>query len=85
MSVLAIDLNRHPARRRKTPRRLLRGLAQRFDALVAYAVKHAVSEHELRRADADIRRCRDLIARKDVHRDVHLRGVRIKPLRVKVV
>jgi hypothetical protein len=44
-----------------------------------------VSEQELRRADADIRRCRDLIAGKDVHGDVHLRRVRIKPLRVKVL
>ena len=84
MSVLAIGLNRHLARRRKTPRRLLRDLAQRFDALVSCAVKHAVSEQELRRTDADIRRCRDLIARKDVSLDVHLRRVRIGPLRLKV-
>ena len=69
MSVVAIGLNRHPASGRTRSRRLLRGLARRFDALAAYAVKHAVSERELRRADADIRRCRELIARRDATRE----------------
>jgi len=62
-----------------------RTLAERLDALAAYPVKHAVSEQELRRVDEDIKRCRQLMLRKQQRkRDVKLvpataaRGVRIR-------
>jgi len=84
MSVIPIDLKRQPARRATRPRRLLRRLVQGLDALATYAVKHAVSEQDLRRTDADIRRCRELIARKDIARDVHPARVRVRAIRVKV-
>ena len=68
MSVLSREFNRSlpdgPAKRR----RFWRGFAERLDALAAYPTKHAVSEQELRKADDDIRRCRQLMFEKPQHR-----------------
>ena len=44
-------------------------LAERLDALVAYAIKNAVSEQELRRVDEDIKRCRELMSKNSQQED----------------
>jgi hypothetical protein len=49
-----------------------RTVAERLDALTAYPARHAVSEQELRRVDADIKRCRQLMFRKRQKRDMKL-------------
>ena len=59
MTVIPIGLRSKPARGR-----FWRAFAERLDALVAYPAKHAISERELRRADEDIRRCRQLMFQK---------------------
>jgi hypothetical protein len=64
MSVLPDDLRPKPADRAAKPRRFWHGLAERLDALAAYPTKHAVSEQELRKVDADIKRCRHLMSKK---------------------
>jgi hypothetical protein len=89
MSVISLDLNRRPVIRTARRQGFWHGLARRLDALVAYASKHAVSEQELRRADADIRRCRELIGRKDPPRKEPSRNIdlacgRVRPVRIKV-
>jgi len=84
MSVIPIDLSREPASPTAKRQGFWHSLALRIDALVACAVRHAVSEQELRRADADIRRCRELIAQKDLHHNGDLARVRPHPVRIKV-
>jgi hypothetical protein len=63
MSVIPIDLGPKPVN--QTAKRWCVGhrLAERLDALVAYPVKNAVSEQELRRVDDDIKRCRELMSK----------------------
>ena len=56
MAVIPIGLRAKPARGR-----FWRALAEWLDALVAYPATHAVPEQELRRADDDIKRCRQLM------------------------
>jgi hypothetical protein len=68
MSVIPVDFGSKPARTW-----LWRVLAEKLNALVAYPVKHAVSERELRRVDEDIRRCEQLVFQKHRRRrDVEL-------------
>jgi hypothetical protein len=89
MSVIPIDLNR----RRTTPgakqsgvwRHFAQSLAQRVDALAACAVRNAVLEQVLRRSDADIRRARELMARRKLPGDVNLALVRVCAVRSKVI
>jgi hypothetical protein len=87
MSVISIDFNRRPAtlsaKRSGVWHDLARSLAQRVDSLAAHAARHAVSEQALRRADADIRRCRELMVRRVPPRNVNLARVRIRPIRGK--
>jgi hypothetical protein len=82
MSVISFDLaGRRPARGTKRSvvwRGFAESLAQAADALAAYAARHAVSEQALRRADADIRRCRELMARREMTRNVNLARLRSK-------
>ncbi|HUI13253.1 MAG TPA: hypothetical protein VL048_07290 [Xanthobacteraceae bacterium] len=61
MSVLSDDFRRKPVGHAVKRRRFWRGLAERLDALAAFPTKHAVSEQELRKVDADIKRCRQLM------------------------
>ncbi len=42
-------------------------LATAIDSLAAYQVKHALSEHELRRVDGEIVRCRQLMFPRSRH------------------
>jgi hypothetical protein len=88
MSVISIDFNRRPAtrsaKRSGVWHDLAQSLAQRVDSLAAYAVRRAVSEQALRRTDADIRRARELMARRKLPSDVNLPRVRIRPIRSKV-
>jgi hypothetical protein len=87
MSVIAFDLTRKPATRGTKRSGVWRGftqsLAQGVDALAAHAARHAVSEQAPRRADADIRRCRELMVRRVPPRNVNLARVRIRPIRGK--
>ena len=82
MSVISFDLAGRPASRRTKRSVIWRGfsesLAQAADALAAYAARHAVSEQAHRRADADIRRCRELMARRELTRNVNLARLRSK-------
>jgi hypothetical protein len=92
MSVVPIDLNRRLVSRTDTRQGFWHSFAERLDALVAYASKQAVSERVLRRADAEIGRCRDLFAKKDLSRkDLSSKDlrrnvdrVRLEPVRVQV-
>jgi hypothetical protein len=63
MSVIPIDLGPKPVNRSVNRWRFWHRLAERLDALVAYRVKNAVSEQELRRVDDDIKRCRELMSK----------------------
>jgi hypothetical protein len=88
VSVIPFDLTCEPAMRRTKPSGVWHGfaqsLAQGVDALAAYAAKHAVSERTFRRADADIKRCRELMARRELPRNVNLARLRIRTVRSKV-
>jgi hypothetical protein len=88
VSVIPFDLAGKPAARGTKRFGVWRGfapsLAQGVDALAAYAARHAVSEQALRRADADIGRCRELMARRELPRNVNLARLRIRPIRSKV-
>jgi len=66
MSVLPDEPDPKPAVR--AAKRFWSGLAERLDALVAFPVRHAVSEQDLRRVDDDIKRCRQLMLNKAQHR-----------------
>jgi hypothetical protein len=56
-------------------------LAQtRRATLVAYPIKNAVSERELRRVDEDIRRCRELVS-KNLQQEAEAKLVRMRPTR----
>lgn len=61
MSVISLELGPTPANR--AAKRFRHRLAEWLDALVAYPIKNAVSEQELRRVDEDIKRCRELTPR----------------------
>jgi hypothetical protein len=63
MSVIPIDLGPKPVNRATARWHFWHRLAERLDALVAYPVKNAVSEQELRRVDEDIKRCRELMSK----------------------
>jgi hypothetical protein len=88
MSVIPIDLNpRWAARGAKRSNVWLdfaQSLAQRVDALTAYAVRHAVSEQALRHTDADIERARVLMARRELPRSVNVARVHVRSIRSKV-
>jgi hypothetical protein len=88
MSVIPFDLTRKPATLRAKRSGVWHGfaqsLAQGMDALAAHAARHAVSEQALRRADADIRRCRQLMARREQPRNVNLARVRVRAVCSKV-
>jgi hypothetical protein len=62
MSVIPIDLGPKPVNRSVKQWRFWHRLAERLDALVAYPVKNAVSEQELRRVDEDTKHCRELMS-----------------------
>ena len=61
MSVLPPEVIPKSANSAAERRGFWRELAQRLDALVAYPIRHAVSERELRRVDDDIKRGRRLM------------------------
>jgi hypothetical protein len=63
MSVIPIDLDARPVNRAAKLSRFRHRLAEWLDALVAYPIKNAVSEQELRRVDEDVKRCRDLMSK----------------------
>jgi hypothetical protein len=63
MSVIPIDLGRKPVNRVLKLRRFWHRPAEWLDALVAYPIKTAVSEQELRRVDEDIKRYRELMSK----------------------
>jgi hypothetical protein len=87
VSVIPFDLTRKPvtlgAKRSGVWHGFAQSLAQGVDALAAHAARHAVSEQTLRRADADIKRCRKLMARRELPRDVNLARLRIRAVRSK--
>jgi hypothetical protein len=85
MSVIPIDLNRRRTTRGAKRSGMWRGFAQSVEALAACAVRNAVSEQALRRTDADIRRARELMARRKLPRDVNLARVRVCAVRSKVI
>ena len=58
MSIVPIDGIRQAVSHAEKRQGIWHGLMRRLDALVAHVSKHALSEQELRRADADISRCR---------------------------
>ena len=60
MSVRPAEVIPKAAKRTAKRRGFWRGLVQRLDALIAYSIRPAVSERELRRA----KRCRQLISEK---------------------
>jgi hypothetical protein len=88
MSVIAFDPTRKPATRGTKQSGVWRGftqsLAQGVDAFATCAARHAVSEQARRRADADIKRCRELMARRELPRNVNLARLRIRAVRSKV-
>ena len=63
MSVIPIDLGPKPVHRAATRWHFWHRLAERLDALVAYPIKNAVSQQQLRRVDEDIKRCRELMSK----------------------
>jgi hypothetical protein len=63
LPVIPIDLGPEPMNRAATRWHFWHRLAERLDALVAYPIKNAVSEQQLRRVDQDIKRCRELMSR----------------------
>jgi hypothetical protein len=82
MSVTSFDLAGRLAacgtKRSGVWRGLAQSLAQGVDALVAHVATHAVSEQALRRADADMRRWQELMARRGPTRNVDLARLRSK-------
>jgi hypothetical protein len=88
VSVIPFDLTGEPVMRRTKRSRVWHGFAQSLvqgvDALAACATRHAVCEQALRRADADIKRCRELMARRELPRNVNLARLRIRAVRSKV-
>jgi hypothetical protein len=79
MSVIAID--RAPTSPTTKPQGFWRDFAQKLDVVTAYLARHAVSEQEFRGADADVKRCRELIA---VASHADSASVRLHPVRIKV-
>ena len=69
MSVIPIDLGSKLVKRAAKRWHFWHRLAERLDALVAYAIKNAVSEQELRRVDEDIKRCRELTSKNSQQED----------------
>jgi len=88
VSVIPFDLTRKPvtlgAKRSGVWHDFARSLAQGVDALAAHAARRAVPEQALRRADADIERCRKLVVRRELPRNVNLARLRIRAVRSKV-
>ena len=80
MSVISIDLGPKPVNRAATRSHFWHRLAERLDALVAYPIKNAVSEQELRRVDEDIKRCRELMS-KNLQQEGDAKLVRMRPAR----
>jgi hypothetical protein len=80
MSVIPFDLGSKPVNRAARRWHFWNKLAERLDALVAYPIKNAVSEQELRLVDEDIKRCRELVSKNSQQeRDATL--VRMRPVR----
>jgi hypothetical protein len=77
MSVIPIDLG---AKLNRSAKRwsFWDRLAERLDALVAYPIRNAVSERELRRVDEDIKRCRELMS-KNSQQQGDAKLVRMRP------
>lgn len=61
MSAMPAEGRPKPANNAAKRRGFWHGLAEWVDALAAYPAKHAVSDHDLRRVDDDIKRCRQLL------------------------
>jgi hypothetical protein len=61
MSVIPFERKAGPESAAPQQRGFWHRLANAIDSLAAYQVKHAVSEHELRRVDDGIVRCRQLM------------------------
>jgi hypothetical protein len=62
--VVPIDLGPTPVNRAAPRCHFWHRLTERLDALVAYPIKNAVSQQELRRVDEDIKQCRQLMSKK---------------------
>ena len=75
MSVIPIDLGRKSVNRVPKLRRFWHRPAEWLEALVAYPIKNAVSQQELRRVDEDIKRCRESKNRRQ-RADAKLGGLR---------
>jgi len=80
MSVIPIDLGSKRVNRAAKRTRFWHRLDERLDALVAYPIKNAVSQQELRRVDEDIKRCRELMS-KNLQQEGDAKLVRMRPAR----
>jgi hypothetical protein len=80
MSVIPIDFDPKPVNRAGARWHFWHRLAERLDALVAYPIKNAVSEQQLRRVDQDIKRCRELMS-KNPQQEWEAKIVRMRPAR----
>lgn len=80
MSVISIDLGSKRVNCAARRWRFWHKLAAQLDALVAYPIKNAVSERELRRVDEDIRCCRELVS-KNLQQEAEAKLVRMRPTR----
>ena len=69
MSVIPIDLGAKPFKRSAKRWSFWDRLAEQLDSLVAYPIRNAVSERELRRVDEDIKRCRELMSKNSQQED----------------
>ena len=84
MSIVPIDGIRQAVSHAEKPQGIWRGLIRRLDALVAHVSKHALSEQELRRADADISRCRALFSVARGFGNGEFARVRLHPVPLKI-
>jgi hypothetical protein len=80
MSVIPIDLGPKPVNRAIEWWHFLHKLAEPLDALIAYPIRNAVSEQQLRRVDEDIKRCCELMS-KDPQHEGDAKLVRMRPAR----
>jgi hypothetical protein len=80
MSVIPIDFGPKPVNRAGARSHFWHRLAERLDALVAYPIKNAVSQQELRRVDEDIKRCRELMP-KNPQQEGDAKLIRMRPTR----
>jgi hypothetical protein len=87
MSVIPIDLGPKAVHPAATRWHFWHRLAERLDALVAYPIKNAMSQQQLRRVDEDIKRCRELMsknpARKRLKTQSHALACGIRTVKIR--